>query len=438
MKYITLFEFNSLVKSILQYEFSSAYWVQAEISSMSVAYNGHCYLELVQKSTSGKSFIAKAKANIWNSTFQHLKPFFEHETGLALSVGLNVLLQVNVAFHEVFGYSLVVSDIDPTYTLGDMALRRREILARLEADGVLELNKELSIPLLPQRIAIVSSPTAAGYGDFCNQLDNNIYGFKFYYKLFPAVMQGDNVEQSVIEALNRIASCTDLWDVVVIIRGGGAVSELSSFDSYNLAVNIANFPLPIITGIGHDRDDTVVDVVANTKVKTPTAAAEFLIALVADSASKFDILTNLLTEAVGDRMEHERHRISLLSQKLPSLLAVLKAEQESQIGLLTEKTFGAVKRLISEQSYAGRSLQLRLSHGLQNIITVQYHSLELIEKSMKSVDPEHILRRGYSITLIDGKVVKSALDIKPGDRLISRFADGMVDSEVININNNRK
>lgn len=432
MKSITLFELNGLVKSTLQYEMSTAYWVQAEISSLSVAYNGHCYLELVQKSPSGTGFIAKAKANIWNSTFQRLKPFFEQETGLALAVGLNVLLQVNVSFHEVFGYSLVVSDIDPTYTMGDMARRRREILARLEAEGVLELNKELAIPAVPQRIAVVSSPTAAGYGDFCNQLNNNVYGFRFYYKLFPAVMQGDNVEQSVIEALNSIASCADLWDVVVIIRGGGAVSELSCFDSYNLAMNIANFPLPVITGIGHERDDTVIDVVANTKVKTPTAAAELLIGLVADSASKFDSLTKRLSEAVGVRMESEKHRISLLSQKLPSLLAVLKAGQERKIGLLMEKALGGAKRMVSEQTYAGRSLQLRLSLGMQSIITGQFHRLELMEKSMQSVDPEKILRRGYSITLLEGKVVTSASIVKPGDRLQSRFADGTVESEVLN------
>lgn len=432
MKSITLFELNGLVKSTLQYEMSTAYWVQAEISSLSVAYNGHCYLELVQKSPSGTGFIAKAKANIWNSTFQRLKPFFEQETGLALAVGLNVLLQVNVSFHEVFGYSLVVSDIDPTYTMGDMARRRREILARLEAEGVLELNKELAIPAVPQRIAVVSSPTAAGYGDFCNQLNNNVYGFKFYYKLFPAVMQGDNVEQSVIDALNSIALCADLWDVVVIIRGGGAVSELSCFDSYNLAMNIANFPLPVITGIGHERDDTVIDVVANTKVKTPTAAAELLIGLVADSASKFDSLTKRLSDAVGVRMESEKHRISLLSQKLPSLLAVLKAGQERKIGLLKEKALGGAKRIVSEQTYTGSSLQLRLSLGMQNIITGQFHRLELMEKSLQSVDPEKILRRGYSITLLDGKVVTSVSNLKPGDRLKSRFADGTVESEVVN------
>lgn len=431
MKSITLFELNGLVKSTLQYEMSTAYWVQAEISSMSVAYNGHCYLELVQKNSSGTGFIAKAKANIWNSTFQRLKPFFEQETGLALSVGLNVLLQVNVSFHEVFGYSLVVSDIDPTYTMGDMARRRREILARLEAEGVLELNKELAIPAVPQRIAVVSSPTAAGYGDFCNQLNNNVYGFKFYYKLFPAVMQGDNVEQSVIDALNSIALCADLWDVVVIIRGGGAVSELSCFDSYNLAMNIANFPLPVITGIGHERDDTVIDVVANTKVKTPTAAAELLIGLVADSASKLDILTNRLSEAVGTRMDSERHRISLLSQKLPSLFAVLKAGQERVLGLLAERVFSRASQAVSQQMFRCQSLHMRLQSDVQNLYGEQCHRLELIEKSLRSADPQLILKRGFSITMVDGKAVTSAESIIPGEHLTTVFADGAIESEVI-------
>ena len=220
-----------------------------------------------------------------------MKPYFEAQTGETLKVGMKVLLQVTVTFHEVYGYSLVVQDIDPTYTMGDMARRRKEILEQLTKDGVIGLNKELEIPDLPNRIAVISSATAAGWGDFRNQLDGNIYGFRFYVKLFPALMQGDDVERSVISALNAVADRRDDFDLVVIIRGGGAVSELSCFDSYNLAFNIANFPLPVITGIGHERDDTVADTVAHTKVKTPTAAAEFLINKVFDTASELENVT---------------------------------------------------------------------------------------------------------------------------------------------------
>ena len=293
METITLQELNGRVKSTLQFEMPDAYWVQAEISGISPSGQGHCYLELVQKDTTGRTFLAKAKANVWRNTWLKLKPYFEAETGESLKVGMKVLLQVTVTFHEVYGYSLVVWDIDPTYTMGDMARRRKEILDQLAKDGVIGLNRELEIPMLPQRIAVISSATAAGYGDFCNQLASNVYGFRFYVKLFQAAMQGDDVERSVIAALDAVAARMDDFDVVIIIRGGGAVSELSCFDSYNLAYNIANFPLPVITGIGHERDDTVADVVAHTKVKTPTAAAEFIISKVFDTERTIASYDNL-------------------------------------------------------------------------------------------------------------------------------------------------
>ena len=304
METLSLLELNGRVKSTIQFEMPDAYWVQAEISSISPSGQGHCYLELVQKDATGRIFLAKAKANIWRGTWLKLKPYFEAQTGETLKVGMKVLLQVTVTFHEVYGYSLVVQDIDPTYTMGDMARRRKEILEQLTKDGVIGLNKELEIPDLPNRIAVISSATAAGWGDFRNQLDGNIYGFRFYVKLFPALMQGDDVERSVISALNAVADRRDDFDLVVIIRGGGAVSELSCFDSYNLAFNIANFPLPVITGIGHERDDTVADVVAHTKVKTPTAAAEFIINRVFDTATRLEDLTR------GDLAAYIRERLS--------------------------------------------------------------------------------------------------------------------------------
>ena len=264
-----------MVRRSLQTCFPDALWVQAELSDVRANASGHCYLEFVQKDASGNSLVAKARGIIWAGTFARLKPYFERETGQAFVSGIKVLVKVTVGFHELYGYSLTVTDIDPTYTLGDMARRRREILERLKQEGVLTLNKELELPELAQRIAVISSPTAAGYGDFCKQLRDNAFGFVFYPCLFPAVMQGDKVEASVISALNRIYEKFDRWDAVVIIRGGGATSDLSGFDTYDLAVNCAQFPLPVITGIGHERDDTVIDMVAHTRVKTPTAAAEF-------------------------------------------------------------------------------------------------------------------------------------------------------------------
>ena len=409
METLSLLELNGRVKSTLQFEMPDAYWVQAEISSISPSGQGHCYLELVQKDATGRNFLAKAKANIWRGTWLKLKPYFEAQTGETLKVGMKVLLQVTVTFHEVYGYSLVVQDIDPAYTMGDMARRRKEILEQLARDGVIGLNKELEIPALPHRIAVISSATAAGWGDFRNQLDGNIYGFRFYVKLFPALMQGDDVERSVVSALNAVAARRDDFDLVVIIRGGGAVSELSCFDSYNLAFNIANFPLPVITGIGHERDDTVADVVAHTKVKTPTAAAEFIINRVFDTASELENLTRRMSDAITGRMNTENVRIERLSQKLPSLFAVLRARQEQLL----------------------ETVWIRSVNGVRNLLTSQTHKLEILDKTLAAADPAVILKRGYSLTRAGGRVVKSASDLKKGDRLTTVFADGSVESEII-------
>lgn len=409
MESMTLLELNGRVKSSLQFSMPDAYWVQAEISGISPSGQGHCYLELVQKDPTGRTFLAKAKANIWRGTWMRLKPYFEAETGQTLQVGMKVLLQVSVTFHEVYGYSLVVLDIDPTYTMGDMARRRKEILEQLACDGVIGLNRELDIPALPNRIAVISSATAAGWGDFRNQLENNLYGFRFYVKLFPALMQGDDVERSVISALDAVAARRDDFDIVVIIRGGGAVSELSCFDSYNLAYNIANFPLPVITGIGHERDDTVADVVAHTKVKTPTAAAEFIINMALDCAQELEGLTRRMSDAITGRMNAENVQLERLSQKLPSLFAVLKTRQEQIL----------------------ENFMLRSLTGIKNIMTQNTHKLELFEKSLKGADPVQILKKGYSITRCNGKVVTGASDLNRGDRLTTVFADGKVESEII-------
>lgn len=409
METFTLLELNGRVKSTVQFGMPDAYWVQAEISGISPSGQGHCYLELVQKDTSGKTFLAKAKANIWRNTWLRIKPFFEAETGEVLKVGMKVLLQVTISFHEVYGYSLVVQDIDPTYTMGDMARRRKEILEQLTRDGVIGLNRELEIPLLPQRIAVISSATAAGWGDFRNQLANNSYGFRFYVKLFQAAMQGDDVERSVIAALDAVAARRDDFDLVVIIRGGGAVSELSCFDSYNLAYNIANFPLPVITGIGHERDDTVADVVAHTKVKTPTAAAEFLINKAYDSALQLETLTRRMGESVAERMNLEKLRIERMTQKLPSLFAVVRVRREQTLD----------------------NMWNRAVTGLNNMITANLHRLELLEKGVDASDPIRILKRGYTLTRCNGHVVKGASALHKGDRLVTTFPDGSVESEII-------
>ena len=312
------------------------------------------------------------------------------------------------AFHELYGYSLTVQDIDPTYTLGDMARRRREILRQLEEEGVLTLNKELEMPLLPQRIAVISSATAAGYGDFCHQLQHNPRGFYFRTELFPALMQGNQVEESVLAALDAVNARVDEFDVVVIIRGGGATSDLSGFDTYLLAAACAQFPLPVITGIGHERDDTVLDSVAHTRVKTPTAAAELLIDRMEEAADRLGALAEELHTRVFYRLEQERRRLALLQARIPS--QVMRKLSESRIKLQMAKS--------------------NLSHAAETLLARQHHRLELLQNRIADASPQKLLKRGYSITLKDGKAVKSAACLQPGDELITRLYEGEVKSRV--------
>ena len=308
MDSLSLLELNSLVRRSLEQCLPDEYWIQAELSDVRSNTTGHCYLEFVQKDPRSNNLVAKARGMIWNNIYRLLKPYFEESTGQLFTSGIKVLVKVTVQFHELYGYSLTVLDIDPAYTLGDMARRRREILLQLEEEGVLTLNKELEMPVLPQRVAVISSATAAGYGDFCHQLQHNPGGFYFYTELFPALMQGNQVEESVLAALDRINARINEFDVVVIIRGGGATSDLSGFDTYLLAAACAQFPLPIITGIGHERDDTVLDSVAHTRVKTPTAAAAFLIGTFREQDGQLETWKNEFIVGVQELLHNEQNR----------------------------------------------------------------------------------------------------------------------------------
>ena len=410
MEAISLYELGRLIRLTLREGLPDAYWVQAELSEVREAYNGHCYVELVQKAERGNTLLAKARGTIWANVYKMLKPYFEQATGQPFTAGIKVLMQVSVEYHEQYGLSLTVHDIDPTYTLGDMARRRREIIQQLEEEGVLTLNKELLMPLLPQRIAVISAAGAAGYGDFCDQLMGNPYGFVFYPQLFPAVMQGDRVEETVIAALDRIAAARDEWDVVVIIRGGGATSDLSGFDTYALAANCAQFPLPIITGIGHERDDTVLDMVAHTRVKTPTAAAEYLIASLADAAAGLDELVTALATGVTNRMHREEKRVEQLAGRLPALCSLVCANGTHRI----------------------EQLEARMQTALQRTLVEQKHRLALIEKVIEGASPMLILQRGYSITRCEGRVVRDVSALAEGSVLTTTLADGEVTSVVLN------
>lgn len=409
MEGLSLFELNALVKQSITQCLPDEYWVQAEISDVRSHATGHCYLEFVQKDPRGNNLIAKARGAIWANVFRLLKPYFEETTGQAFVSGIKVLVKVTVEFHELYGYSLTVQDIDPTYTVGDMVRRRNEILKQLQEEGVLTLNKELEIPLLPQRIAVISSATAAGYGDFSHQLSSNSHGYYFHTELFPAAMQGSQVEESILDALDAIMERLDDFDVVVIIRGGGATSDLSGFDTYPLAAACAQFPLPVITGIGHERDDTVLDSVSHTRVKTPTAAAELLINYADQAAERLHALSEQLHESVLWRLSQEKQRLSALRNHISA--RVLKRLTDARMELL--------------------DLKNNLKQSATALLTAQKHKLALLRQHIADASPEKLLQRGYSITLKNGKAVTDASQIQPGDVLTTRLAKGEVASEVI-------
>lgn len=408
---LSLFELNRFVKQALHNHLPDTYWVQAELSDVRSNSSGHCYLEFVQKDTGGNHLIAKARGTIWSNIFKMLKPYFEQETGQQFASGIKVLVQVSVEFHELYGYSLTVLDIDPTYTMGDMARRRREIILRLEEEGVLTMNKELDMPLAPQRIAVISSATAAGYGDFCDQLRSNPYGLSFQTKLFPAIMQGERVEESIISALESVYQELDEWDVVVIIRGGGATSDLSGFDTYNLAANCAQFPLPIVTGIGHERDETVLDIVAHTRVKTPTAAAEYLIGRLYETALKLEDHATRVVNKVEERLNWEHTRLNRLSERIPM----------------------NVRMCLQSGHYAMKGIQHRIDVALQERLLKEKHRLQLLEHQVRTASPEHLLKRGYSITLLDGRAVTDISMLKEGDVVTTRYAKGESQSVITKI-----
>lgn len=426
---LSLKELNLLVRKTVELTLPSTYWVEAELSEARES-NGHCYMELVQKEEQSNTPVARASAKCWRSTWQLVRPHFERVTGERLHAGMKVLLQVYAQFHETYGFSWIVTDIDPTFTLGDMARRRQEIIRVLKEEGVFELNKELALPLFAQRIAVISSATAAGYGDFCDQLAANPYGFRFEPVLFPAVMQGERVEQSVITALNMINEDIDSYDCVVIIRGGGAVSDLSGFDSLALAENIANFPLPVITGIGHERDESVADMVAHTKVKTPTAAAALLTDNLKSVADRISGAQDRIVNAVRRRMETERMRLDRVADSIPVLFSLVNAAQQSLLDGLAVRLRSAAGQLIDRCSHNIDMMSSALPTSVSRRIMVERHRLDILQNRTEALDPERLLRRGYSITLHNGHALLDGRTLNEGDIIETRLACGTVMSAV--------
>ncbi len=383
MQTYSLKELCEWIQDVMESDLPDRYWVRAEIASMSV--RGHCYMELIEKADNG-ILAAKVRATCWSNMYGLLSAYFTQETGESLHVGLQVLLEVSVEFHSVYGLSLNVWNIDPTYTIGDLAKQRQATINKLQLDGVMELQQALELPSLVRRIAVVSSSEAAGYGDFCDQLKNNRFGFDFQVQLYPAVMQGDTASRSIVNALSAIADQEEEWDVVVIIRGGGASTDLSCFDDYELASHCAQFPLPIIAGVGHTRDVSVVDMVVYSSVKTPTAAAEWLIDRVAVQVERVGELQLRLQKAVQGKIARERNRVLVMEQRMINAVRRMVVREEGKLNLWRK--------------------------------TIDLHS------------PERIFKMGYSLTMAKGKIVRSSKDVHEGDVVETYLQDGMIQSVV--------
>ena len=415
LSHYTLRQLNLMVRDAIAMQLPDEYWVEAELSECRER-GGHCYMELVEKDDNNNTPVARASAKCWRQTWQMVQPYFERTTGQPLRAGLKGLVKVYAQFHEAYGFSWIVTDIDPTYTLGDMARRRQEIIRQLKVEGVFDLQRELHISPFAKRIAVISASNAAGYGDFCRQLEDNEYGFRFSVQLFSATMQGELVESSVISALNEIyRQCQQLtaqgqqpYDVVVIIRGGGATADLSGFDTLALAENVAQFPLPVITGIGHDRDESILDMVANTHVKTPTAAATLLIDHLAQTLRRIEEAQNRLTMYIHQRISSYQVRLSNIALLIPNLALQTVANAHHRIDLL----------------------ESRIPIAIERRITNQKHLLEQLSIKLQSFDPQILLSRGYSITLKDGHAVRDPQQLKPGDTLETRVEKGTIKSTV--------
>ena len=412
---LSLRQLNLMVRDAIESCLSDEYWVEAELSECREN-SGHCYMELIEKDERSNTPVARASAKCWRQTWMMVKPYFERTTGQPLRVGMKVLLKVYAQFHEAYGFSWIVSDIDPTYTLGDMARKRQEIIRQLKEEGVFDLQRELCLPTFAKRIAVISAESAAGYGDFLRQLEDNEYGFRFEVTLFPAIMQGEQVEQSVISALNDIyeqsqeliANSRKPFDCVVILRGGGATADLSGFDTLALAENVAQFPIPIITGIGHDRDESILDMVSHTRVKTPTAAAAFLIDHLRRVWERITNAEASINQYVSERLRYQQQRISQLATLIPTL---------------------ALRRL-SDSRHRIEMTESRLPVAIGRRLTDEKHRIERLSILLQGFDPQLLLKRGFSITLHNGKAVRDPSLLEAGDEIETRVEKGTIRSVI--------
>ncbi len=451
-KELTLSELNLFVKRLINDEvFSSPLWIIAEISEFKVAKTGHCYLELVEKQDN--KIVAKSRATIWNNRCPLLKDYFYEKTGTELKDGIKILFRAEVRFHEVYGFSLNILDIEPSFTIGELAKQKEEVINRLKEEGIFELNKETELPVVIQRIAVISSETAAGYEDFVNTLENNGFGYVFEHKLFPALLQGDEAVNHIVEALNKVYEEYEKFDVVVIIRGGGAKLDMNVFDSYEVASNVAQFPLPVISGIGHTRDVSVLDMVSKAPVKTPTAAAEFIINHNREFEAYLDSLVVRLNNSVQSFFSGKKLYLETVPQRIKSASVRFNSIKTNILLMSAKALSSALESYFETKKFHTQTLKTRLKDAVniffvkkEDALKVKHNSLIInskhlvelnknkinhLEEKLQNLNPEHLFKRGYHLVANkDGKIITDIDEIKQGDTLNIYFNKGKAETEV--------
>jgi len=427
----TLVELNKEIKETLMGAMSLDYWVVAETSDLRTNASGHCYLEFIQYDSERRYAQAKIRGIIWTSTYTRMKDYFFNETGQQLASGMQVMVQVRIQFHEAYGLSLIVNNIDPTYTLGDAARRRKEILKKLTESGIIDDNKTLELPYILKKIAVISSASAAGYGDFVNQLQNNPMGYYFDLTLYQAMMQGGKVEETVTDALEQILDSGIDYDIVVIIRGGGATSDLSDFDNYNLALACAQYPIPIMVGIGHERDETVLDFIANIRVKTPTAAASYLIERMDQAASQLETLADQLRFRSQDTIQLSKQQLQSYSAMIPRLANEKLYLAKQNLQLRNQYLQSQGKKVITEGKERLLREEQRLGYQAEKVLTKCNNRLDMIAQRLSDVSPQRALERGYTLTFAEGKVVKDLNLLPVGTTITTRWIKGTRDSKLL-------
>lgn len=428
-KSVTLREFQQYLGNVIRLTPQlQAVWVTAELSDVRLS-GGHCYMELIEKDVFGNT-CAKMRAMIWSGTYQSLRNKFVRSTGKEIATGMKVMVRGSANHHNLYGLSFTISDIDPSYTVGDLERLRKEILDRLQREGLIDLNKNKTFPAVPQRIAVISAAGAAGYGDFMNQIEHNPDGFKLYTFLFPAVMQGEKTSQSVRHALEMVESTIDLWDCVVIIRGGGSTSDLNGFDDYELAKAVATFPLPVAVGIGHERDRTVLDEIACLRCKTPTAVAAALIDALRYAWTAALERVKKIGRYSADAMTGEKYRLANLETALPAKVQTRLMQSEKKLTELAHSLERALSRRVITEQERVRMLRFRFETACKGMTDKPRLQLKNIEDMIRILSPENTIRRGYSITLVNGKALRSVEGLKEGDKLTTRLLDGGITSTI--------